>query len=562
MKGGVTSGVIYPSTAVRLSEVYTFRNIGGTSAGAIAAAVTAAAEYGRQTGNPESFQMLAQFPQWIGTNGRLFGMFAPSPSTKPLFALLTAPMQGNPIVTVTGALVRHFLLPLFGALAAAVAIGWWALRSAAGGWGIACALFTALVVFLALFFWRIAALFLRRLPENFYGLSKAFDPKSTRTDGPLINWLSAYLDQLAGKSPDAAPLTFGDLASRQINFEMMTTAVNLGRPYRLPFRGPDRIFYFCPDEFRTLFPERVVAHMIAHAPNRNDAQMASPPGKTLVAFPDPEQLPVVVATRMSLSFPILLAAVPLYAVDFTRTARPFQAERCWFSDGGISSNLPIHFFDASTPNRPTFAINLKQFHPDYPEENEAVWMPMKNNSGWRSEWTRFEAPGAFGSPLGFLAAILNAMQNWQDNMLARVPGYRDRMVSVSQSDEEGGLNLNMDAATVARLSDRGKRAGDLLIQRFYTGEGWPNHIWLRFRSCFQLTAQWLAGLTPADNPQLLDMIDHDPPSYPVGEAVRASFHNGAKAILDAAHRMDEDISAALDAEAPRPEPELRIRPKI
>jgi hypothetical protein len=154
------------------------------------------------------------------------------------------------------------------------------------------------------------------------------------------------------------------------------------------------------------------------------------------------------------------------------------------------------------------------------------------------------------------------MQNWQDNMLARVPGYRDRMVSVSQSDEEGGLNLNMDAATVARLSDRGKRAGDLLIQRFYTGEGWRNHIWLRFRSCFQLTAQWLAGLTPTDNPQLLDMIDHDPPSYPVEEAVRASFHNGARAILDAAHRMDEDISAALDAEAPRPEPELRIRPKI
>jgi hypothetical protein len=479
-------------------------------------------------------------------------LFAPNPSTKPLFALLTAP---------AAALARHFALPLLGALAAGLAVAWWATGTAGGGWGIACAFFIALVVWLVLFFWRVAVLFFHRLPENFYGLSKAFDPKSKSTDGPLINWLTGYLDQLAGKSPAAPPLTFGDLASRQINFEMMTTAVNLGRPYRLPLRGPDRLFYFCPDEFRTLFPERIVAHMIARAPRRYDPPMA-PPGKTLVAFPDAEDLPVVVATRMSLSFPILLAAVPLYAVDFTRKAKPFQAERCWFSDGGISSNLPLHFFDVSTPERPTFAISLKQFHPDYPQEKDAVWMPMKNNSGWRSEWTRFEEPGAFGSPIGFLGAIFNAMQNWQDNMLAHVPGYRDRMVSVSQTDDEGGLNLNMDSATVARLSDRGKRAADLLIERFFTSAGWRNHVWLRFRSCFQLTGHWLEGLAPADDPQFLEMIDRHPPSYPVDEPGRDAFHTGARAILDAAREMDGVLLAALDAGAPRPEPELRIRPKI
>ena len=38
MKGGITSGVVYPLAAVELSTKYRFVNIGGTSAGAIAAA--------------------------------------------------------------------------------------------------------------------------------------------------------------------------------------------------------------------------------------------------------------------------------------------------------------------------------------------------------------------------------------------------------------------------------------------------------------------------------------------------------------------------------------------
>ena len=47
MKGGITSGVVYPLAVVELAKTYRFRNIGGTSTGAIAAAATAAAELGR-----------------------------------------------------------------------------------------------------------------------------------------------------------------------------------------------------------------------------------------------------------------------------------------------------------------------------------------------------------------------------------------------------------------------------------------------------------------------------------------------------------------------------------
>src|SRR6187399_3344956 len=60
MKGGITSGVIYPLAVCELAGVYRLRNIGGTSAGAIAAAAAAAAEYGRTSDRPGSgFQGLA-----------------------------------------------------------------------------------------------------------------------------------------------------------------------------------------------------------------------------------------------------------------------------------------------------------------------------------------------------------------------------------------------------------------------------------------------------------------------------------------------------------------------
>src|SRR6478609_2717303 len=49
MKGGITSGVVYPLAACELARTRKFVNIGGSSAGAIAACMVAAAECGRDT---------------------------------------------------------------------------------------------------------------------------------------------------------------------------------------------------------------------------------------------------------------------------------------------------------------------------------------------------------------------------------------------------------------------------------------------------------------------------------------------------------------------------------
>ena len=47
MKGGITSGVVYPQAILRLARKYRFRALGGGSVGALVAALTAAAELAR-----------------------------------------------------------------------------------------------------------------------------------------------------------------------------------------------------------------------------------------------------------------------------------------------------------------------------------------------------------------------------------------------------------------------------------------------------------------------------------------------------------------------------------
>ncbi len=74
MKGGITSGVVYPRAILRMSEHYRFRSIGGTSAGAIAAVITAAAEYNRDGGG---YDTIAKIPGEV--QSKLQTLFQPAP---------------------------------------------------------------------------------------------------------------------------------------------------------------------------------------------------------------------------------------------------------------------------------------------------------------------------------------------------------------------------------------------------------------------------------------------------------------------------------------------------
>jgi predicted acylesterase/phospholipase RssA len=590
MKGGITSGVVYPLAVVELAERFHFKNIGGTSAGAIAAAATAAAEYRRRRGSDAGFEELRRLPGVLERDGFLLSLFQPDPVTKPLFRIVLCLMKARAapaiVASVLGGLIMGYpLTTLAGAAAGTIVPAlMWYLGDAT--LTMVCTLGSLWVGLFAIVAAAIVAA--RSVPallrRNRFGLCSGYAPSAPAGEPPLTNWLSGLLNAVAGKAADA-PLTFGDLwnapqaddpiqSERAINLEMMTTNLTHGRPYSLPFRdGESRQFYFSPEEWTAFFPPAVIEHLRAHAaPSMTLPRTGE--GLTLSPLPAMEDLPVVVAARMSLSVPVLFSAVPLWAVDYSRTinqrraTEPPMAERCWFSDGGIASNFPLRFFDNPLPRWPTFGMNLKQPHPDHPDEADFVWLPSTNGQGLQPSWNRFDDRSSGARLVGFFTAIVDTMQNWRDNMESRMPGYRNRIVHISQRPDEGGLNLDMEAADITRLSERGRRAGVRLRDEF----NWDNHAWVRYRS-FLAALEVQLGLFgdawdhPAPQEEgIWATIRGDPgappaPSYPWSSARQAAFAHDMNATLVSLASAVGPPPRTVAGGAPRPEPELRLTPK-
>ena len=554
MKGGITSGVIYPLAICRLATTFRLRQIGGTSAGAIAAAFAAAAEHGR---DKEGFVKLAALPAWLAgpatppkRGSNLRSLFQPARVTRKPFGIAMALVdRGSKPVKVARlvgrGLAAHPIAALGGALPglqlAALAFR---LGGAAAAPGVIAGLILAALGGTAAT--AIAAVLHTgsALPRNGFGLC----PGSPG----LTDWLASQLDDLAGLE-GARPLTFGDLKAKGIGLRMLTTCLTHGLPYALPFE--DRRFLYSTKELRGLFPAYVVDHLdhYARAPSR---PAHTPDGDSLVHLPRTDDLPVVVAVRMSLSFPVLLSAIPLWAVDFGGTE---TADVVWFSDGGISSNFPVHFFDALLPMRPTFALNLgpsESVHPS--DEHQNVVVPAHAGSGILPRWTRITGVVPFGR------AILDTMQNWSDNNQVRLPGYRDRVVRVLHTKAEGGLNLDMSPRTITKLTARGEAA----VAAFLHFD-MKQHRWTRYRSTMSLleatTAGYLAGYTTPvpDIPSYSEMIDDPPSSY-------SHDWTGPKATF-ARKRTEDLVQVAQDwphpvhsfaADAPSPAPVLRVRPDV
>jgi hypothetical protein len=285
-----------------------------------------------------------------------------------------------------------------------------------------------------------------------------------------------------------------------------------------------------------------------------------------------KDLPILVATRMSLSFPFLISAIPLQAIDYARTDSEPRPEPCWFSDGGIASNFPVHFFDAPLPGWPTFAINLRYFEETPPKR---VVMPQRNQDEIADAFHRFEKRGL----LGFARAIFDAMQNWQDNTQAKMPGFRDRIAHVCLGPGEGGLNLDMPEKKVQDIAGSGTRVGLLLSRRFAPGSraklNWDNHRWVRFRSMMASLEEMLEKLgsllepdfeppQPGDETYsaLIGRATDSLPSYAwSSRAQREEALRAASELVKLAARWTATAETLTEG-APRPMPELRARPRI
>jgi hypothetical protein len=565
MKGGITSGVVYPKSVVKLAEVYRFRNIGGTSAGAIAAAATAAAEYRRSKGSGEGFAELAQLPAFLADkpagkeHTNLFWLFQPDPAARMLFDIGVSLTKKR----------LHLWLELLVALIKGAWFVWVGVVLLAvlfrvhAGW-----LLWVLVIGLALVIWWK----LRALPPKGFGLCPG-TTKNPTAPPALTDWFHEFLNRLADKPPDE-PLTFGDLSGEGIRLRMITTCVTHGRPYGLPIDSAQ--FYFKEDELREYFPASVIAWMKNH-PGPGSRGSAEVDTSGFHRLPGASDMPVLVAARMSLSFPFLFRAVPLYAVDYSvLTDKPRVPERCWFLDGGICSNFPVFMFDAPLPRWPTFGIDLENVCKDRPDS--FVWMPSRNSEGLGERWNRLSEAASVAPIAAYLVGLINAARNWTDSRQMTVPGYRDRIVHIRLDEkQEGGLNLDMDPDVVTTLSERGREAAELLISHFHKPEAdvtltWDNHRWIRLRSLLARLEELLGdirkGLSdpePGDRTyeELLERNRDEPP-----ESYR--FTVGQRELAGDLLRRLEALAAELDdtAEnlrpgrgAPRPAPELRVLPR-
>lgn len=621
MKGGVASGVLYPPAILKLATQYHFDEIGGTSAGAIAAAAAAAAEHGRAAGAessangaPQGFMRLQELQNILARDKFMYHLFQPSNGTEPLFktffelkdqisttAKARTEQQAQPRPAQTRLptslariwsgirTARAYLDTLVPILRRNTAAAYGSGRATGLRWGIIVALaLTAPLIILAALYGTIA--WLAGWPTNgapmfiicvLFGLvwgavlgllaryvggiagsaatlwqqayqltdrdktligichgSKSKDTRGrlrvdtieTADKWALTDWLAVSLNELAGlpadwimTGPNQAPaqfdhrqlLTFRSLKDRGVKLRLVTTNLSEKRPYILPSSADNQFeLVFRADDMLKLFPANVVEYL-KHYGGQQRRNVQLPSGYYFL--PEGDDLPVVVATRMSLSFPILLSAVRLYTIkgalsDQANTGQdkrvviaPGDLLEHWFSDGGITSNFPIHMFDAWRPSHPTFGLKLYGLLS--PEPKDAADSKRQQDPAQNSDQVaaKIEVGGVYLPPPQesersarpvwsciaslptFLSSILDTMQNYRDNTQSMLPGYRERIVQVYLGDNEGGMNLDMQPDVIERVMEKGRNAGTLLTNKPDPGNpetqyfDFEQHQWVRFR---------------------------------------------------------------------------------
>jgi hypothetical protein len=112
--------------------------------------------------------------------------------------------------------------------------------------------------------------------------------------------------------------------------------------------------------------------------------------------------------------------------------------------------------------------------------NDPVYLPRAGDEQ-APEWVPLGDPASGGrlhpDLFRFLGAMFTTAQSYRDNTQSLLPSYRERVVQIRLQEDEGGLNLNMPAATVKKIADHGRQAGAILRDRFDFAE----HQWVRYR---------------------------------------------------------------------------------
>lgn len=527
MEGGITSGIIYASAVTELARHYRFKNIGGSSIGAFAAALTAAAEYRRRHGAADGFVALAGLPGELAREEggrtllerlfvphrrtrRLFNVFLATldragPARAVLFGLAAALRQYAWQVAVASLILAAIILPgpLQATLQCRALPGQPACSLALLSWSGAALLTLGVALaggILAGIAWDLG----HGVVRNDFGLCRGWDANAGSDAVDLAGFLHLAIQRVAGREAGDAPLTFRDLwnapgspsqvlgfeaqgqAARSINLEVYASNLAHSRPYRFPLEETEDMgrLFFRVEELERFFPRWIVQYLAGFSRPYTARSEADPAlgndGAGYLELPVAD-LPLVVAVRLSMSFPLLISAVPLHAVDHRRQCMG----RCWMSDGGLCSNFPIHLFDSFLPMWPTFGISLDSREPGDPRR---VVLPQFHTSGRAESWD-LGTEDSFWKLGAFLASLWKTTWRWNDSTMMRMPGVRDRVVRIYLARDEGGVNIRMGARKIQMLGKTyGKAAAMAFVDRFQSAGrgGWDEHRWVRL-NCLMIS---------------------------------------------------------------------------
>jgi hypothetical protein len=190
---------------------------------------------------------------------------------------------------------------------------------------------------------------------------------------------------------------------------------------------------------------------------------------------------------------------------------------------------------------------------------------------------------------GFLLGILSTAKDWNDRMVLRMPGARNRVVRLALRSGEGELNIAMGRDTILRMAEEyGTASGKALVQRFapdpVTGRpsrAWREHLYVRANTLIAALREALHGFTAASRwrahsepvAQVFDdgrrgrplrqagnRSDEDPTGQKLNPAQSAALRDA----IDAIGRLASALGASEAAVPyqPVPRPELRVRPPI
>jgi predicted acylesterase/phospholipase RssA len=735
LTGGVASGVVYPWAIIELARHYHFRSIGGTSVGAVAAALAAASEYGRRKIKPYPFEVLRRVPEELARNDehgntKMLRLFQPNESGKRLFSVFvyslkvasakrgelalptlknrfkslverirgrselsakpakesadnaeskTDPFNAESLGSATGFMkITYFAARLFIRdvlyrtfknkwVQIALLVDFLALFAShsvfSSSWlanGFAwLATFVFAVVVCVMLVRSLAAAVLDDVRDGFVansygacsGLSQELNSAGKKEQG-FTEWMHEGIQRSAGFGVNDRPLTFLDLwyvplptgqstssmpadpekilaaAERSIDLQVFVSNLTLGVPLKFPLVDASLRLFYDPEEWNKFFPVSVIDFLVKVSAPYRPANASDPPvacferdshgnpvhdecAKRLLELPT-SRLPIVVAARLSMSFPILFSAIPVYAIDFEQKRVLRVLRKCILSDGGICSNFPIHLFDSPIPAWPTFGLYLDRSIDAYAETTARL--PEIHTDGRSPIWNRFmpevERSVAQSSQLDswaalrsfgglFLGVVLTA-KDWGDRVNLLMPQTRNRVVRLPLKSGEGQLNIAMSRETILQMAHKyGTQGGKLLVESFTSkGEGptkaWKEHLYVRTNilvsslrkfvdgtsssarnqshsvAVSELSKEWvdagqdgriLAIKKPLQGP-LLPGVPLNVPD-PSGVALTESQRLQVLGAIEAIEGLEEILAGGVESlpYQPDPIPSLRIRPE-